>query len=129
MTNIDFDEINAKWFEMESGGRLQLKNPTMTDWKRIRKLTHHKKVEFKKVDGTPGRFEYEEIDEELQNELFWDCAIVNFENFTNKGVLIPCTKENKVLLMTNSKFANFFAESFKALVEDEVKREEISEKN
>lgn len=130
MTDIDFDEVGtAKWFEMEGGGRLQLRVPTLSDWKRIRKQVFHKKVEFKKVDGTPGRFEYEEVNEELQNELFWDATIVNFENFTNKEVLIPCTKENKILLMTNSKFAKFFRESFETLIEDEAKQEEISEKN
>jgi hypothetical protein len=129
MTEINFEEVNAKWFEAEDGGRLQLRIPTMADWKKIRKQTVRKKVEFKKVDGTPGRFEFEEVNEELQNELFWDIAIVNFENFTNKGTLIPCTKENKILLMTNSKFAKFFSDSFKMLTEDEVRQAEISEKN
>jgi hypothetical protein len=128
-TNIDFDEISAKWFEMEGGGRLQLRIPSIADWKLIRKQTVRKKVEFKKVDGTPGRFEFEEINEDLQNDLFWDVAIVNFENFTNKGILIPCTKENKILLMTNSKFAKFFSESFKTLTEDEAIQAEASEKN
>jgi hypothetical protein len=128
-TNIDFDEVSAKWFEMEGGGRLQLRIPSIADWKLIRKQTVRKKVEFKKVDGTPGRFEFEEINEDLQNELFWDAAIVNFENFTNKGILIPCTKENKILLMTNSKFAKFFSESFKTLTEDEAIQAEASEKN
>ncbi len=129
MTEINFEEVSAKWFEMEGGGRLQLRIPTIEDWKRIRKQTVRKKVEFKKVDGTPGRFEFEEVNEDLQNELFWDSAIVNFENFTNKGAVIPCTKENKVLLMTNSRFAKFFAESFKTLTEDEAKQAEASEKN
>ncbi len=129
MTEINFEEVSAKWFEMEGGGRLQLRIPTIEDWKRIRKQTVRKKVEFKKVDGTPGRFEFEEVNEDLQNELFWDAAIVNFENFTNKGVLIPNIKENKVLLMTNSKFAKFFGESFKTLTEDEARQAEASEKN
>lgn len=128
-TNIDFDEVSAEWFEMEGGGRLQLKIPSMADWKQIRKQTIRKKVEFKKVDGTPGRFEFEEVNEDLQNELFWDSAIVNFENFTNKGDLIPCTKENKILLMTNSKFAKFFSDSFKILTDDMAMQAEDSEKN
>lgn len=129
MTEINFDEVSAKWFEAEDGGRLQLRIPTMADWKRIRKQTIHKKVEFKKVEGTPGRFEFEEVNEELQNELFWDSAIVNFENYTDKGVLIPCTKENKARIMTNTKFAKFFSESYKTLIEDEASRVELSEKN
>ncbi len=129
MTEINYEESPAKWFEDEGGGRLQLRIPTIADWKRIRKQTVHKKVDYKKVDGTPGRFPFEETDEDLQNELFWDAAIVNFENYTNKGNLIPCTKENKALMMTNNKFAKFFSESFKTLTEDEARQAEISEKN
>ncbi len=129
MTDIDFDEVvTAKWFEMEGGGRLQLRIPGIAEWKRIFKQTTHKKVEFKKVEGTPARFESENIDKDLQNELFLDATIVNFENFTNKGVLIPCTKENKILLMNNTKFAQFFNESFKTLTEDEEKQVEASKK-
>jgi hypothetical protein len=129
MTVINFDESESKWFEMDGGGRLQLRIPTMADWKEIRKQTVKKRVEFKKVEGTAARFEHEEINEDLQNELFWDSAIVNFENFTNKGDPIPVTRENKVLMMTSNKFAKFFSESFKTLSEDEARQAEVSEKN
>jgi hypothetical protein len=129
MTEINFDENEATWFEAEDGGRIQIRIPTMSDWKGIRRQTVRKKVEFKKVEGTAGRFEFEEVNEDLQNELFWDMAIVNFENFTNKGVLIPCTKENKIRLMANAKFAKFFSESFKTLTEDVASRPEVAKKN
>ena len=129
MTDIDLEEKPATWFEMEGGGRLQIRIPSIDTWKQIRRQTVHKKVEFKKVEGTAGRFEHEEIDEDLQNELFWDAVIVSFENFTNKGILIPCTKENKVRMMMNDKFAKFFRESFKTLTDYEEKQTGALEKN
>jgi hypothetical protein len=131
MTVIDLDEKVAKWFEMEGGGRVQLQSVSADAFKAIQKQTVKKKVDFKKVDGTPGRFEFEEVNTELQNELFWDAVIIGWENLSDKnGKDIPCTKENKVLLMTRSaKFAKFVADGLKVLGEDETKAAEQAEKN
>lgn len=131
MTTIDTSENPARFFEMEGGGRVQLRTLTADDLKKIRRQTVKKKVDFKKVDGTPGRFEFEELNEDLQNELFWDHVIVSWENlFDAKEKPIPCTKENKVLLMSRSmKFAKFVGESIKALAEDEMREAENAEKN
>jgi hypothetical protein len=44
--------------------------------------------------------------------------------------MIPCTKANKVLLMTRSvKFARFVAEKLKELADDDAMRAEAAEKN
>jgi hypothetical protein len=131
MTVFNLDEKPGVFFDMDGGGRVQLRSIDVDDWKAIRKQTVRKKVDFKKVDGTPGRFEYEEVNEDLQNELFWDKVIVSWENFLDgKGVSIPCTKENKILLMSRSaKFAKFVGECLKQIAEDEGIQAEQAEKN
>lgn len=131
MTVINIEEKQGTWFEMEGGGRVQLRTLTADDLKTIRKATVKKRVEFKKVDGTPGRFEVEETDEDKQNEMFWDRVIVSWENlFDGKGEAIPCTKENKMLLILKSvKFSKFVGESLRVLQEQEAELEEAREKN
>lgn len=131
MTVIDLDAKPAKWFEMEGGGRVQLQTVSADAFKAIQKQTVKKKVDFKKIEGTPARLEYDEVNTDLQNELFWDAVIVGWENLFDKGKKpIPCTKENKVLLMTRSAmFTKFVADSLKALSEDEVKEAEQAGKN
>jgi len=131
MTLIDIEEPTSKWFEMaEGGGRVQLRTISVSDFKAIQKQTVKKKVDFKKVDGTPGRFEYEAVDQDLQNELYWDAVIVSWENLVDKNEKpIPCNRETKTLLMTKSKkFLEFVVESLKALAEDEAAVQESEKK-
>jgi hypothetical protein len=131
MTIIDTEEITPRFFEMEGGGRVQLRTISVADFKSIQKQTVRKKVDYKKVDGTPGRFEFEEVNQDLQNELYWDSVIIGWENLSDRnGKEIPCTKENKVLLMTRSKkFLDFVVESLKTLSADEADAQEQSQKN
>lgn len=93
MTVFDLDERQGVWFDMEGGGRIQLRS--------------------------------------LQNELFWDLVIVAWENFSDRqGNPIPCTKENKLLLLSRSqKFANFVSDSLKTLNDKELTLMEETEKN
>jgi len=129
MTIFNLQERLPVWFDMDGGGRVQLKSLTGEEWKKIRDKVVKKKVEFKKVEGTPARLTYEDINEDLQNELFWDIIIVDWEKFfDSKGTPIPCTKENKILLVTKSaKFISFVTEKLKELNEEEEK--EIKEDN
>jgi hypothetical protein len=131
MSVFDIEGEPGKWFELDDGGRIQLRLLNADDFKAIRKQTVKKRVDFKKVDGTPSRFEHEENNEELQGELFWDSVIVNWEKFFDaKGVEIPCTKENKLLLMARSmKFVKIATDFIKVLNEDEEKQAGTSEKN
>ena len=131
MTVLNIEDKPGIWFEMEGGGRIQLKPMTADTMKTIRKQTVEKKAEYKKVDGKAERFEFESVNEDLQNELFWDHIIVGWEKlFDSKNVVIPCTKENKLLLMSRSaKFANFISESLKKINDDEVKEAETTLKN
>lgn len=130
-TIIDIDERPGIWFEMDGGGRVQLRTINAFVLKAIRKQTVKKKVDFKKIEGSPARLEYEEVNEDLQNELFWDHIIVAWENLLDaKKNPIPCTQENKFGLMTRSpKFAKFVADSMKALAEDELSEAEQASKN
>ena len=131
MTTFNLDEKPGVWFDLDGGGRVQLRSISADDWKAIRKQTVKKKVDFKKIEGTPVRLEYEEVNEDLQNELFWDKVIVGWENlFDGKNVAIPCTRANKILLMMRStKFAKFIGECLKTLSDDEAVQEEQEIKN
>jgi len=99
--------------------------------KAIRKQTVKKRAEYKRVEGKAERFDVEEVNEDLQNELFWDHIIMAWEQcFDPKGVPIPCTKENKILLMSRSaKFATFIGDALKTLGEAEAVQAAGAEKN
>jgi hypothetical protein len=130
-TVFDLDEKQGVWFDLDGGGRVQLRTLSFDALKKITKQCTKKKVDFKKVEGTPGRFEYTEVDEDLQNELFWDHCIVSWENLLDsKGKEIPCTRENKVLLMVRvERFARFVADSLAELGAAEAEHEKAAEKN
>ena len=130
MTIFSFDEP-GKWFDIEGGGRLQLKSMTPDRHKEIRKSTVKRRVEHKKVEGTPARFDVEETNEDLANELFWDFVIVAWENFFDaNGTEIPCTKENKMLLITKStKFTKYVTDCLKDLADAEAEDTRVEEKN
>jgi hypothetical protein len=132
MTVIDdLDATKERWFVMDGGGRIQLKTISADAFKSIQKQTTKHKVDFKKVEGTPARLEYDEVNTELQNELFWDTVIVAWEDFFDRDEKpIVCNKENKILLMTKSaKFVKFVTDSLKVLSEDETLQAEQTEKN
>lgn len=135
----DLDVSKEKWFEMDGGGRVQFRIVPPAMFREIQKKTVTQKVDFKKVEGTPARLEYEIVNTDLQNELFWDAAIVSWDDFSfrhpeTKKVINctpkTCTKENKLLLVTrSSRFITFANESLKALAEDESKEAEAEIKN
>ena len=130
-TVLSMEEPTGAWFEMDGGGRVKLKTLSYDALKQITKQSTRKQVAFKKVEGTPGRFEYEDDDPDLRNELFWDHCIVTWENlFDSKEKAIPCTKENKMLLMTrSSKFLKFITISLETLNKDEETQAKAAEKN
>jgi hypothetical protein len=128
---FDLDGAQPVWFELDDGGRVQLRALTDEDWRAIRKRTTKKRTEYVRVDGVPERFEYEEVDNDLQNRLFYDHLICGWENFFDRhGQPIECTLENKLLLINSSRrFARFVTEALKTLAEaDEAKAAQI-EKN
>jgi hypothetical protein len=131
VTVFDLEEHPGTWFDMEGGGRVQLKTLGPAGWKAIRAKSVKVVSEYQKLDGKWERFEVEKKDDDLQNELFWDAVIVAWELlYDSKGAPIPCTAENKVLLMTTQpRFARFVGECVEALNRDAKARAEASEKN
>ena len=131
MTIFDLEERPGTWFDMEGGGRVQLKTLSAEGWKSIRDQSVKVVPEYRKLDGKWERFEVEKKDDDLQNRLFWDAVIVSWENLQNgKGQDIPCTPENKMLLMlTQHKFSRFVNECTDTLTKDESTRAAASEKN
>ena len=131
MTVFDLEEKPGVWFEMDGGGRVQLKTLTSSEWKAIRAKSVKTVSEYQKLDGKWERFEVEKKDDDLQNTLFWDAVIVSWENLLDgKGNEIQCTAENKTLLMlTQPKFSKFIGECSETLAKDENARAEDSEKN
>ena len=131
MTVFDLEEKPGVWFEMDGGGRVQLKTLTSAEWKSIRAKSVKTVSEYQKLDGKWERFEVEKKDDDLQNTLFWDAVIVSWENLLDgKGNQIPCTAENKTMLMlTQPKFSKFIGECSEALTKDENALAEKSEKN
>jgi len=131
MTVFDLEEKPGAWFEMEGGGRVQLKTLTSAAWKSIRDKSVKVVSEYQKLDGKWERFDVEKKDDDLQNTLFWDAVIVSWKNLKDgKGKEIPCTAENKTLLMlTQPKFSKFIGECIESLTRDETERAEASEKN
>lgn len=131
MTVLDIGEKVGSWFDMDGGGRVQLRTLDAADLRVIRRHAVKKGAEYKRIDGKAERFEFDVVDEDLQNELFWDRIITAWENLIDgKGAEIPCTKENKVLLMSRSaKFAKLVAEALKLLAADESAALEQAAKN
>ena len=110
---------------------VDLRNITLEEYKKIRTETVSKRSEYHQVDGgRPYRYEVEDTDEDKANELLWDYQIVDWNIVDSEGEKIPCTIENKLLLMGNSsEFVDFVVDSLNQLAKDEAERREKSEKN
>jgi len=97
-----------------------------------RKKTTVPKVEYHTVEGIdrPYRYESEDVNDDKLFELMWDYQIHDWNIKDTENKPIPCNKESKLLLISNSlEFSNFALSSIKKLNEDEAIRQEQSEKN
>jgi len=131
----DLDEIKERWFFLPGGGKVMFRTISPEKFKEIQQKTVKKKIEFKKVEGTPGRFEVETVDSELQTKLFWDESIGSWDEFTFRlpgtKELINCTPEtctieNKFILISHSKkFLKFANESLETLNKEEAAQAKI----
>ena len=131
---FDLENINpGTWFDFPDGeGRICIRVCALGDLEKIYKITRKPKIEYKRQ----GRYEYEIINKQLEDELSWDFAIVDWEEvFDADGKVIKCTLENKAMLMRKSvTFANFIATCLEDLErimaqedEEEVKNSETSQ--
>jgi len=131
MAVIKLDERPAVWFDYPAGGRVLLRPPMPEKLREIRKMSTTKKADIRKVDGVYQRFAYDDVDDDLQNELLWDHIIVDWDGMVDgKGESVPCTKENKIRAMYRDQdFNGFFSMSLTALIALDSESRDASEKN
>ena len=120
-----WDNSKKEWIE--------LRNVPIGELRRIRKETIKKEVEYYRPDESdirPFRYESEQIDEEKLNELLWDYQITDWYFEDADGGAIPCTLENKLLLINNStEFTDRIIKWLNQLAADTKDIKEKSEKN
>ena len=114
--------------------KISVRIAAVEDVRTIKAKTTSKGVEYKVVrdkrgPGIPKRFEFEartSAQEQLEQEMLWDLAITDWKNLEdNAGTFIPCTKDNKITLMSGSvPFATFVAECLGKLAELEPTEDE-----
>lgn len=129
---VDLNEkTESGWFDLEGGGRVHLRLLDITDIRDMRKACLKTVPEYPKLDGKYQRFEGQEFDNDLWNEMLWDRTIIGWEGIFDRDELpIPVTKEHKVLLMMRvSEFVKVYEEGIKALKAAEEARAEAAEKN
>lgn len=141
MNGIQFDLNNlnpGEWFVYpdNENTKICLRVCAGDDLREITKQTTKKKIEWK-VNPTTRRVERAVYDDDLDpdgslfNELLWDFCIVDWEGIldSNKNK-IPCTRENKKLLMGKSvKFAQWVVSCLDILRESNKEKEEEEIKN
>ena len=95
-------------FPGESGG-VSVRVCAGKDIDLINKRTKKVRFEYKKGQ----RFEITEVDNELYQKLLWDFCIVSWIDVQDaEGNALPCTPENKMLLMNSSNaFATFVTDA------------------
>ena len=133
MTTFILEKEEGVWFDFPGGGRVQLRAPSLNDYIRISKASVTNKPFLHEENGKPPRiFNHEIPDVEKQSHLFNDCIILAWEGFFDKNEKeIPCTPENKTLLMRldDSIFRDFVNEKTEALIEANRIKEETLKKN
>lgn len=115
------------WFDLKDGARVCVRTCAGDDLRSIEAKTVMKKTEYRGGQ----RYEYEQVNPDLRNELLWDFVIVDWSGMVDaEGEAIPCTKENKILLMGKSiRFAGYVADCLDKLSTDRELLERESEKN
>jgi hypothetical protein len=125
---VDLENPNpGTWFDLPDEGRISLKTLSLEELSDIRKKAVKNKVEYKQGQ----RFEFDDIDEDKIFNLSAQSFIVEWEGIKTKdGIEMPCTNDNKVLLMRKapsfSKFVKKCLEELNRLQEEET---EIERKN
>jgi hypothetical protein len=131
VTVFDLEEPKGVWFDLEGGGRIQLRLPTVDLFRSIRKQVTKQNVEYKRIEGKAERFEVDVTNEDEQTALFWDYIILTWEKFFDGNHNeIPCTKDNKIMLITRAAwFAKFLNDCLDKLRKDEEAKIEDLQKN
>ena len=116
---FDITKNIGVWFDFPGGGRVQLRAPSVEDVMRISKESTEIRPFLFEQEGKAPRVLNQEIpDLDKQSRLYNDCAILAWEGFFDANETeIPCTAENKTLLMRldDPAFRDFVNEKVKAL--------------
>lgn len=122
---------DGTWFDLEGGGRVQLRLMDAETLRAIRKATTTAHVEYKRVEGKAERFTWTDTDEEAASARFWDHVIMAWEGLLDElGDEIPCTAQTKSFLLARfPAFARFVAESLERLAADAAESQEARQKN
>jgi len=130
---FDLNELNPGVFfsfdeyEGEDGGgvTIRLANGKILD--EINKACIKKKVEFRRGQ----RHEVIIDNDELRSKMLWEYVIIDWKGlYDQDGKEIPCTKENKIMLMQGSvKFSSFIGNCVEKLTEETEAYEGNLEKN
>lgn len=129
---VDLEEREEKaTFDLKGGGKLHLRLLSADDIKAMRKACMKKVVEYPLLDGKYQRFENQDFDSDLWQEMLFDLTITGWDDlFDRNEKAIPVTKENKLLLMTRvPEFTEAYMAGMKALKDAESARQGQSEKN
>lgn len=108
-------------------GFVELRTLTFEKITEIRKKTVKKRVEFKRQQ----RYEVEEVNERLRDELTWDYCIGDWSQvLDDQGQEIENTKENKLMLMGKSvAFSSFVGQNLEDIGGAQEKLKEAETKN
>lgn len=110
---------NGVQFDFPGGGWIKLRKPSVDDFMRVRRAcTENKPFLVEKEGQVPRVFNHEVINEEKMAGMMNDCTIMSWGDFYDKnGKEIPCTPENKTMLMRldDPTFRDFVNEKLKAL--------------
>lgn len=141
---FDLNNLNpSAWFAVpdEKTGeptneKICLRLPSVNLMDTINKETTKRRVELHhplKESGKPNvraplqRIEFDEvIDPDKRSMMLWDSIIVDWELYTPEGERIPCTAENKVLMMKGS---SRFASLVNEFMDEMQKAEEAHKKD
>ena len=129
---VDLEEREEKaTFDLKGGGKLHLRLLSADDIKSMRKACMKKVVEYPLLDGKYQRFEDQDFDGDLWQEMLSDLTIIGWDDlFDRNEKAIPVTKENKLLLMTRvPEFTEAYMAGMKVLKDAESARQGQSEKN
>ncbi len=134
---FDTENLPTKFFFDESdetAGFVELRVASQSALDSINEAATKKKSEVRPNPAAGKRLEriaYVETDEKLFMTMLWDYCITDWVGVEDaSGKLIPCTAENKYLLMTNSKkFKDFISACLDKLNGIEAEEKEEAEKN
>lgn len=141
MFQVDIENLNpGTWFyfdkESPEDGGVCIRVISNEMMREIQKATQVWKSEVKQIGrGRPAqRFEgWQPVENaaDIEFEMTWDYCIVDWKGVIDmNGTEIPCTKENKVKLMSGSvKFSTFIGECIRKLNEAAGLYEEEEAKN